>query len=234
MESICQIIRAVILGLLLFHSVDSRGQNIYNSKSVYYNMDTLRCVDNNARFREGDRLMTHSDNTDSLDYYWKHCIFKKDIYLPILKVIDENLLIKLDSCLIDASICDHLRFPDSSGYFIELYVYDKSYDTSSLSISITPFSNYYMAQRLLCDMNEVLFEWFGYNDKDLQGCFYLDDILCIVTSSGKLNYRKASCLFSLTQSTLQLALYSPIISIVKASHATRPEYYYYFKECLSE
>lgn len=232
MESIRKIVISFLGVIALSHSVGCVGQNIYNSNSVYYNWDTLLCVDEKVSPKKDDEHKPYSGSSDSIRYYYSHCKFNKTIDLPIVTVTDENIINKIDSCLIDAYQSDYLLFPDSSGYFIELYIYEPD-DSLSLGMSITPFSNYYMAEILSDWRNDVVNEWFGRNYKDLHACFYKNGILCIVTSSGRINYKRASCLFPNTQSSIKLVLFSPIIGIVNGSHVTQLKYYYFFRECLT-
>lgn len=174
-------------------------------------MDTVRCVNNDVRFWEGNELMPYSGNPDSAGLY---CIFKKAIDIPIVTVNNESIIYLIDSCLIDAVRSNYLQFPDSSGYFIELLFSEKKGDSLVSVMSITPVSNYYMAEILSSDRNEMLYEWYSCNEKNLQGVFFLNNILCVITSYGCFDYERVSCLFSQTQSTIKLALFSPIRMIV--------------------
>lgn len=189
-------------------------------------MDTMRCVDQNVRFWEGDNLIPHSVNSDSVGLY---SISTKNMEIPFVKINDSNIINKLDTCLIEASRCDYLQFPDSSGYFVELFVFEETDDSLKLGMSIKPISNYYMAEHLASWRNDIVYDWYGHNDKDVQGCFFMNDILCVVTSFGGMNYEKASCLFSDTDTKLRLVLLSP--KIMKVTRGNQPEYSYYFNAC---
>ncbi len=182
-------------------------------------MDTSRCVNKDTQFREEDRLNHDSDS----------CIFEKNIDIPVVTVNDDNIIHLIDSCLNDSYKCDYLLFPDSSGFFVELLIFDKTEDSLTLGLSITPISNYYMADILADWRNEVVYEWYGRNFKDVQGCFLYKGIVCVVTSFGSVDYDRASCLFSGTHSTIRIALFSPIVK--KITQGVRPNYYYYFNEC---
>lgn len=226
MEILRKIIRIIIGGIVFLHAFECIGQNIYNSKTIYYNMDTLRCVDNVAQFSERNKTQNHAGNPDSISK-WMYCEFKKNIDLPIVTVNDTEIIHLIDSCIIDAGKSNYLMFPDSSGYFVQLLIYEKSDDSLSLSMSITPISNYYMARTLADDRNDVLYEWYGYREKNLQGCFFLNNILCVIATYANLDYKRASCLFSHTQSTIRLALYDPIALFVSIKDTWSKCYYYF-------
>lgn len=226
MESIRKIMMSILLGLIFMHSLDCTGQNIYGSETIYYNMDTLRCIDNDSRFWEGDKLISDSGNPDSATLY---CTFKKNIDIPIVTVNDYNLVRILDTCLYEVSKYDYLHFPDSSGYFVEIRVFDRQGDSSKFGLSINPIPNYYMADILSSFRDDAYNEWFGYNEKNVQGCFFLKNILYVITSYGWVDYNRASCLFSQTESTIKLSLYSPIRRIV--TNERWNNYSYFFHNC---
>lgn len=226
MESICKIIRTCLWGILFSNSFGCLGQNIYSSSDIYYNMDTARCVDNEVRFWEWRESHPHSGNSDSAYMY---CTFKKYIDIPIVTVNDDNIIHLIDSCLIDAKRRKYLQFPGSFGCFVELVFYP---DSLMSILAITTISNYYMAEMLSSDRNEVFQEWYGCNEKNIQGAFYLNNILCVITSYGLFDYGRASCLFSQTQSSIRIALFSPIKMIVLDD--TLSSFDYYFPNCDSE
>lgn len=200
------------------------GQNIYDSRTIYYNMDTLQCVDKDSRFWEGDELNIHAGNPDSSGLY---CVFSKDIDVPFVTVTDDSIIRLLDSCLIHATKNDYLQFPDSSGYFIELHIFEPKEDSLRLGVVATPHPNYYMAEILSGFRNDLYYEWYGYREKDLQGCFFVNNILCVISSPGWMDYKKASWLFPQTESTITLKLFSPIICLVKDDPPQRGFYYYF-------
>ena len=174
-------------------------------------MDTIRCVDNDPRFWDGDEIIPWAGNQDSIGLY---CILKEEIDLPIVRVNDENIIHFIDSTLTYASKDGYLQFPDSSGYFVELLIND---DSLMFDMSISPIPNYHMARILASDNDEMLLEWYGHKEKYLHGCFFLNDILYVVASYYRVNYKKVSCLFPQTQSTIILKLYAPIVTIVSNS-----------------
>lgn len=229
MESFCKIAIILLFGLFFTNTIECVGQNIYNSKTSYYNMDTTLCVDSDSRFGDGDKLISNAGNPDSS---WMYCVFKKNIEIPIVTINDSNLIHLLDSILFEASKLNYLQFPDSSGYFVELRIFDKTGDTSKMGLSINPISNYYMAKILSGLFDDVLYEWCGYNEKNAQGCFFLDNILFVINSYGWVDYDKASCLFTKTDSTCRLSLYSPIITIIKKDIWFKEEYF--FQVCVHE
>jgi hypothetical protein len=183
-------------------------------------------VNKDVRFWEGDKLKPHSGNPDSAGLY---CTFKKHIDIPIVTVNDDSIIHLIDSCLIDAKRRKYLQFPDSFGYFVELVFYP---DSLMSILAITTISNYYMAEILSSDRNEVFQEWYGCNEKNIQGAFYLNNILCVIASYGLFDYGRASCLFSQTQSNIRIALFSPIKMIVLDD--TLSSFDYYFPNCASE
>jgi len=218
--------------MAFFHTFECVGQNIYNSKSIYYNMDTLRCVENVALFRERNKTQNHAGNTDSIRE-WMYCTFKKNIDLPIVTVNNVEIIHIIDSCIIDAGESNYLKFPDSSGYFVELLIFEKSDDSSMSEMTITPISNYYMGWSLAHERNDVLYEWYGYREKNLRGCFFLNDILCVIATYANVDYKRASCLFSNTQSTIRLALFIPISLMVSLDN-TWSKCEYQFENCVYE
>ena len=215
-------------GYFFIHSFECIGQNVYTSKAIYYNMDTTRCVENTAGFLEGDKKKSLSGNSDSAGSY---CVFKRNINLPIVTVNDDNIIQLLDTCIFNAIKDDHLQFPDSSGFFVELLLFEKNDDSLSFGVQATPISNYYMAEILSSWRNDVIYEWYGNEEKELQGCFFLNDILCVVTNYAWFNYERASCLFSITHSTLRLSLFSPIITIVSGKRRDWYKCECYFIDC---
>ena len=227
MESICKIVIIILFGFFFTHAIECVGQNIYDSKTIYYNMDTLRCVDNDIRLVEGNKLISNSDNLDSA---WLYCTLNTHIDIPIVTINDNNLIHILDSCLFEASKWNYLQFPDSSGFFVELLIFDKTDDSLKLGLSINPISNYYMTETLLSFRNEAYNEWYGYNEKNIQGCFFLDNILFVIISFGWVDYDRASCLFPQTSSTIRLSLYSPIRSLLR--HDIWFKEYYFFQKCV--
>lgn len=226
MESICKIIRTFIWVTFLFIDIGCLGQNIYDSSDIYYNMDTTRCVNNDVRFWEWRETHPHMGNFDSAYMY---CILKKYIDIPIVTVNDDSIIHLIDSCIIDAKRRKYLQFPDSLGYFVELVFYP---DSLMSMLAITTVSNYYMAEMLSSEQNEVFQEWYGCNEKNIQGAFYLNNILCVIASYGLFDYGRASCLFSQTQSSIRIALFSPIKMIVLDD--TLSSFDYYFPDCDSE
>ncbi len=212
------------------HSFGCVGQNVYNSKTIYYNRDTIWCVDKDVRAGEGDKTKSYVDNFEKPYLY---CEFKKSIDIPIVTVNDDNIIQLIDSCIINASKDNHLQFPDSSGYYVELLIFDNTNDSLTLGVQATPICNYYMAKLLDIDLNDILYEWFGYNAKDVHGCFFMNDILCVVTSLGIFDNKRVSCFFSDTQATLSLMLFSPIILAVSNDKGFNYQYYYYFNDCNS-
>lgn len=226
MGSFCKIIRISILGIFLITDIGCLGQNIYASSDIYYNMDTARCVDNEVRFWEWRESHPHSGKSDSAYMY---CTFKKYIDIPIVTVNDDSIIHLIDSCLIDAKRRQYLQFPDSFGCFVELVFYP---DSLMNILAITTISNYYMAEILSSDRNEVFQEWYGCNEKNIQGAFYLNNILCVIASYGLFDYGRASCLFSQTQSNIKIALFSPIKMMVLGD--TLSSFDYYFPNCDSE
>jgi len=227
MASICKIVKNVFEGIVVSLSLQCAGQNIYNSGTVYYNMDTIRCIDNDTRFWEGGKINPHSGNPDSSSLY---CTAKETVTVPFVTVNDENIVRMVDSCQFDAAKNDYLLFPDSSGYFVELYLFERTDDALPLGLAIKPYSNYYMADILSGFRNDVFCEWYGHKEKELLGCFFQNNILCVITYQGWLDSNRVSCLFFQIESTLTLALFSPIVTEV--SLATMPDYYYYyFHDC---
>ena len=210
MESFCKIAKILLWGFFFTNTIECVGQNTYNYKIKYYNMDTLRCAESDSRLGDGDNRISNSGNSDSS---WLYCIFKKNIDIPIVTVNDVNLIHLLDSFLFEASKWNYLQFPDSSGYFVELCIYDIIGDTSKMGLSITPINNYYMAEILSGFRDDAYNEWFGYNEKNIQGCFFMNNILFVINSYGWVAYDRASCLFTKTDSTFRLSLYSPITTI---------------------
>lgn len=227
MVSICKITKFAFEVMFLLHTFACVGQNVYNSKTVYYNMDTSRCADKAVRLCEGDKSHTSVGNSDSIG---KHCKYKKSMVLPIVTVNDVKVTHVIDSCLTNAAKSDYLKFPDSSGYFIELLIFEKPDDSSMLEMIITPISNYYMSWTLANDINDVLYEWYGYREKNLQSCFFSNGILCVIASFGNVDYERAACLFPHTQSTIQLELFEPAVMKITTHGNTKSEYYY-FKVC---
>lgn len=227
MVSFRKITRVVLGHLFLFHSLCCMGQNVYNSGTIYYNMDTMRCVDKDIRFWDGDILKPYSGDKDSTSLY---CVLREKIEVPIVIFNNDNINHLLDSCFFDTTMRVSLQYPDSSGYFIELYIFENQEDTSMLGLAIRPCSNYYMAE-LLSDFfrNDVYYEWYGYKAKELLGCFYWNNILCVISSQGWIDSKRVCCLFSHTKSTITLALFSPIV--FRVSKYTPPTYYYYFHNC---
>lgn len=221
-----KIIRTSILGFFLIIEIEGLGQNIYASSDIYYNMDTARCVDNKARFWEWRESHPHSGNSDNAYMY---CTFKKYIDIPIVTVNDDSIIHLIDSCLIDAKRRKYLQFPDSFGCFVELVFYP---DSLMSILAITTISNYYMAETLSSVRNGVFQEWYGCNEKNIQGAFYQNNILCVIASYGLFDYGRASCLFSQTQSNIRIALFSPIKMIVLDD--TWSSFDYYFPNCDSE
>lgn len=230
MVSICKIKRFILWGMFFTHSFGCVGQNVYNSKTIYYNRDTIWCVDKDDRIREGDKTKFLLDNYEKPYLY---CEFKKNIDIPIVTVNDDNIIHLIDSCINTALRSNDLQYPDSSGFFVELLIYDKRNDSLTLGIEATSYRNYIMANVLKIDLNDILNEWFGYNAKDVHGCFFRNDILCIVTSLGNTDYKRASCHFSDTQDSLRLVLFSPIIWAIPEKQSDYYQYYYYFNECNS-
>lgn len=225
MGSFCKIIRISILGIFLIIDIGCLGQNIYAS-DIYYNMDTARRVDNEVQFWEWRRSHPHSGSSDNAYMY---CTFKKYIDIPIVTVNEDSIIHLIDSCLIDAKRRQYLQFPDSFGCFVELVFYP---DSLMNILAITTISNYYMAEILSSDRNEVFQEWYGCNEKNIQGAFYLNNILCVIASYGLFDYGRASCLFSQTQSNIRIALFSPIKMMVLDD--TLSSFDYYFPNCDSE
>ena len=223
---ICKMIKASIVSIFLFSTFECLGQNIYGSYDIYYNMDTTWCVNNDAGTWEGSELKPHSGNPDSTGLY---CIFKEYIDIPIVTVNDDSIIHLIDSCIIDAKRRKYLQFPGSFGYFVELVFYP---DSLMSILAITTISNYYMADVLSSDRNEVFQEWYGCNEKNIQGAFYLNNILCVIASYGLFDYGRASCLFSQTQSNIRIALLSPIKMIVLDD--TLSSFGCYFPNCDSE
>lgn len=221
-----KIIRTSILGFFLIIEIEGLGQNIYASSDIYYNMDTAWCVDNKVRFWEWRESHPHSGNSDNAYMY---CTFKKYIDIPIVTVNDDSIIHLIDSCLIDAKRRKYLQFPDSFGCFVELVFYP---DSLMSILAITTISNYYMAEILSSDRNGVFQEWYGCNEKNIQGAFYQNNILCVIASYGLFDYGRASCLFSQTQSNIRIALFSPIKMIVLDD--TWSSFDYYFPNCDSE
>lgn len=188
-------------------------------------MDTTRCVDRDIRFWKGDKTNTDSCGIDSSSLC---CILKEKIEVPIVILNDEKVYHLLDSCLTDTALMNHTQFPDSSGYFVELFVFEM-YDSLKLGLKVRPYSNYYMADVLSNFRNDVYYEWYGYKAKELWGCFFLNNVLCVISSQGWVDKKRASCLFSLTESALMLALFSPIIT--KVSKHIQSTYYSCLLNC---
>lgn len=221
-------IKAILFIIVLSLSFVCFGQNIYDSRTTYYNMDTIRCVDRDIRFWEDDKITSYSGNPDSTSLY---CIFKEKIEIPIVTVNDDNIFQIIDSCLIDATESNYLQFPDTSGCFVNIYISKTKADHSRVCMSVTPFSNYYMAEVLLGYRENTFYDWYGYKERVLHGCFFRDDILCVITSSGRLNNNIASCLFLKTESKMTLMLFSPIVTAV--TDQTESVFYYYH-DCNTE
>ena len=228
MVHICKIIRTILWGMILSHPFGCIGQNVYNSRTIYYNMDTMQCVDKDARFWGGDSLNIHAGNPDSTGLY---CVLADNIEVPLVTVNDDNIIHLLDSCLIDATKDIFLQFPDSSGYFVELEIINVVEDSLKLKIAITLHPNYYMAEILSRDLNEIVYELKGFKLWELHGCFFRNDILCVIVTRGGMDYKRASCLFSQTESTIMLAIYSPFIWLVTDEYPVHGSYDYYFKDC---
>lgn len=220
MESIRKIIKTMIGGILLFYAFESIGQNIYDFPTIYYNTDTNRCVMN----RDENSLVK-----DSNGLYVK---FFASVEIPILEVNDSRLVKMIDSC-VDAAK-GYLQYPDSSGYFVELILYERHDDSTALEFSIRPFSNYYMGYEILSDWDEAYYEWYGHGFKDLQGGFFLNNILCIVASAHWVDYERASFLFSPTQETIKLMMYRPTVTLIDPDQVRIVvNGKYYFDECKS-
>ena len=191
-------------------------------------MDTIQCVDKDVRFWEGNKLKPYAGNPDSSELY---CTFKRNIDIPVVTINDDNIVHLIDSCIIDATKNNYLQFLDSSGYFVELHIFEVAEDSLMLGIAAAPYPNYYMAEILSGYRNDLFYEWFGYKEKELQGCFFMNNILCVISSQGWVDYKGASCLFSQTESTITLALFSPIRVIVPNNNWSK--FYYYFSNCNS-
>ena len=226
MESICKIVKATLWCIVFALSFKCLGQNIYNSRTIYYNMDTLRCVDKDVRFWEGDKIIPYAGNPDSSTLY---CISKGTIEIPIVRVNDDKITLLIDSCLINATKGSYLQFPDSSGYFVELHIFETKEDSLMMGIVATPYSNYYMADVLLSFRNDTFYEWYGYKEKDLHGCFFRNNILCVISSQGWLDYERIACFFSQTESKITLALFCPLVHAVH-DHIQAGSYCY-FRDC---
>lgn len=222
MVSICKIVKNVFGGIVVSLSLQCTGQNIYNSRTVYYNMDTTRCIDNDTRFWEWGEINPNSGNPDSSGLY---CTEKETVTVPFVTVNDDKIVRLIDSCQVDAAKSDCLLFPDTSGYFVELHFFENTDDTLSLGMVITPYSNYYMADILSSFRNDVFWKWYGHKEKELFGCFFQNNILCVITYQGWLDKDRFSRLFSTTESKIKLVLFSPIV--VKVSSQIQSKCYYW-------
>ena len=230
MELVCKIIRKSIWVIVLLYSLGCMGQNIYNSETIYYHIDTTQCVDKDARFWKGDTLNKYAGSRDSIGLYFT---FKEYDDVPIVTVNDENIIRLIDTCIINALKTNYLQFPDSSGYFVELLIFDKKDDSLTLGIKALPISNYYMGEVLTnWRRNDIMYEWYGRKSKYLRGCFFWNNILCVVDSWGYIDYERASCLFTPTHSTIRLALYYTLIyKLDTTSSWTKFNRYYFFPNC---
>ena len=113
---------------------------------------------------------------------------------------------------------------------MELRIFDKTGDSLKLGLSINPIHNYYMAEILSGFRDNAYDEWFGHNEKNLQGCFFLKNILFVIISYGWVEYDRASCLFPKTDSTIRISLYSPIRKIITTDIWFKEDYF--FQECV--
>lgn len=221
MGTMGKIIKAVIFLFAISKSVGIFCQNIYDSRTIYYNMDTLLCVDKTVRPTDGDTLMTLSGKPVC---NWRCCRLEETITLPVLEVLDSNMLPFIETCIAENSN-DALQFPDSSGFFVLLHLSDRFVDSSKSCMGVHPFSNYDMGSILADD--KVIHEFIGHRSRELHGCFYLGDILCVVTSFHEEDFKMASCLFSNIDSEITLMLYSPIVAMVSLKNVLHGGDYYY-------
>ena len=224
MESIRKIVKDILFCIVFSLSFECLGQNIYNSRTIYYNMDTTRCVDWDARLGEDDRTVQYKSSTDA-------CVFNGKIEIPIVTVNDDKIIRLIDSCLAEATKADYLRFPDSTGYFVELQIFEKKTDSSILGMTVTPYTNYYMAWVLINPWNDAYYEWYGYKEKDLHCCFFRNNILCVVSCQGWLDYERAACLFSQTDSKIRLEIFSPVETKVSILPHDSLCFRHYFYKC---
>lgn len=219
MESIRKIIKIMFLGIMVICAFEGVGQNIYEFPTLYYNMDTNRCVK--------DR----DESTLAKDSIGLYCEFWASVEMPILNVEDKQLINMIDSC-VDAAK-GYLQYPDSSGYFVELILFERYDDPNVIGFAVRPISNYYMGILIVDDLDAACYEWFGYGNKDLHGGFYWNNVLCVVASSFRVDFMRASCLFSPTQDTMKLKLYRPTRCFIDHDQeriSVTGEYY--FDECI--
>lgn len=203
MENICKIAKLFVTLSLCLISIHLYPQNRYDISNVYYNMDTANCLvieqDNRGTINEGTRYIL----SDTSRLYRQ--VFKLQLSLPIIEVLDSSIILYIDT-LVNESIEDgNVWSPDTSGICI---VIDFSYENEqSMKLYISTIANYYLYGFLFPIGYEVLFEWFGRYNYTNVGCFFHNDILCIVRLHNVPITPQAQCYYTETVDSILINLF---------------------------
>lgn len=228
MEHVCKLVRVVSCCLILFCTLICRGQNVYNLETEYYNMDTSWHKDNESLLLLDEISRQHQSN---LGTDCRYCYLKKKLELSVLTLNDSRILQLVDSVLNEALKCRPLYSPEYYGFFVELELFHNDVDTSVVTIDIRVKSNYDMHWAFANWRDEILYEWYGHYEKNVLGCFFRNNILCVVTAQGGRDFESASCLYTYGQSSITLSIYAPVKPLV--TRYRWPNADYLFPKCRS-
>lgn len=201
-------------------SIPIYGQNRYDIPNVYYNMDTANCFvikTDNGYGANGQKIEIQPNALRSCRY-----VFKKQLSLPIVEVLDSSILMSIDALIGETIEDGNVFFPDTSGFCIDLtFAYE---DEGEMKVYISPYANYYIYDVLFSETDKILFEWYGRYSHTNVGCFFYNEILCIVRLYNVPIAPQAQCYYSETSDSVQLNVFRDKVTIYKESYDPQKRY----------
>lgn len=205
MENICKITKLFVTLSLCLISIHLYAQNRYDIPNVYYNMDTTNClvIEEDNRVESNEESLNILSDTSRL----YRQIFKRDLSLPIVEIRDSSVFKYIDT-LINESLKDgSVLFPDTSGVFVNLVFFRNDNDTQNMNLHVTPFANYYLYDVIFPLGYESFYKWYGYYEYSNVGCFFHNNILCIVRLFKTIGTSSMSCHYIETGETILLRIF---------------------------
>lgn len=216
MEQFCK--RSLIVTLLLTYLPIGQlhGQNYYNSRDVYYNMDTVGSIIQGKEYL--DTVDMNFDGEHFSDPKYNRTLLMESISLPIIEILDTSITQAIGSHISEALNAPHLMFPDTSGIFVVVsFSQNKQEDKTKLDAYITAYSNYYLYNASRSPWDDALYEWYGYSAYTNVGCFFYDDVLCIVRLCNPMgpNSSRIQCRYRETAEKMTLNIYKKTFEIIE-------------------
>ena len=153
---------------------------------------------------------------------WKAVALKKQLSLPIVEVLDSSILMSIDALIGETIEDGNVFFPDTSGFCIDLtFAYE---DEGEMKVYISPYANYYIYDVLFSETDKILFECYGRYSHTNAGCFFYNEILCIVRLYNVPIAPQAQCYYSETSDSVQLNVFRDKVTIYKESYDPQKRY----------